>query len=553
LAKIKIHRVEGNGKPTRMKAMDPTAFLTHICFGLFSPLLHFVDLLQTAILARRLTMAGFSLPLILGSLLVTQQTTIADLAFHSATLTGWEGKGFVAGRIGPKGDESYWVSSQDRAGHGHKALLHRAFVIPAGAAVIRFRAYAARARDRVADDKLDVTLLATGKRVIPKLVHTAAGWKTASGLLPPVEGQPQEYLWRVEEYVGQYVRIVLVDEDDRPGCHVVCSGFQILGGTDFEAREFSRFMVRLAEQHQLPPMMRYESPHFIALGNASETFSEMRLGNCELLYALFWDHFRQKGFALREPENKLMVAMFDSQAGFNAYLGHQASPLIVGMYHLTSNRFVVYDYGQNELHLFMKSQTERQAQQIHSYLDRQRFVDVQERRAHDFRAGTNISTVMHEVAHQLSFNCGMLNRRGDVPFWLAEGLACYCEATDNGSWQGIGEPNPLRLPILSKVLSSSGSFIQLRDLISRDDWMPSTRDNQTTLLAYAQSWALFRMLMEEQPHSVRAYLESIYPRRIRDRRLADFQQAFGHDLVGLQQRHEQYIAAMINQQTGLRR
>src|SRR5207237_313412 len=164
--------------------------------------------------------------------------------------------------------------------------------------------------------------------------------------------------------------------------------------------------------------------------------------------------------------------------------------------------------------------------------------------------GTNISTVMHEVAHQLSFNCGMLNRRGDVPFWLAEGLACYCEGTDNGLWQGIGEPNPLRIPIFSKVLSSKGPFIKLTELISRDDWMPSTRDSQTTLLAYAQSWALFRMLMEEQPHNMRAYLESIYPRRIRDRRLADFEEAFGHDLLQLQHRHEQYIAAMINQQAG---
>src|SRR5262249_44019053 len=128
---------------------------------------------------------------------------------------------------------------------------------------------------------------------------------------------------------------------------------------------------------------------------------------------------------LREPQAKLMVAMFDSQAGFNAYLGRKESPLIIGMYHTLSNRFVVYDYGQNELHLLMKSQAERLAQQINSHLDRQRFVGAVQRQAHDSRTGANISTVMHEVAHQLSFNCGMLNREGDVPFWLAEGLACY--------------------------------------------------------------------------------------------------------------------------------
>jgi Protein of unknown function (DUF1570) len=499
-------------------------------------------------------MPGLTLPLLLGSWLATQQPTLPDLTFGSGSLAGWEGKGFVITRAGAKERPSYWVSSQDSAGKSRKALLHRAFVVPARAGVIRFQAYAARDPNCAADDRLDVVLMAAGKRVIPKLVHRSSGWEGASGLLPPRDGQPQEYVWRVEDYVGQYVRIVLIDEDDRPGCHVVCSGFQILAGDDFEAREFSRFMVRLTERHQLAPMSRYDSPHFIALSNADESFSEMRLGNCELLYALFWDHFRRKGFALREPRNKLMVAMFDSQTGFNAYLGRQASPLIVGMYHMKSNRFVVYDYGNNEIHLSMKSQAERQAQQIHSHLDRQRFVDIQERRADDFRTGTNISTVMHEVAHQLSFNCGMLNRDGDVPFWLAEGLACYCEATDNGgSWQGLGEPNALRFPTLARVVSSGGPFIPLTELISRDDWMPSARDTQTTLLAYAQSWALFRMLMEEQPQKLRAYLELIYARRIRDRRLADFQQAFGHDLRELQDRHELYIAALINQQARLRR
>jgi hypothetical protein len=349
------------------------------------------------------------------------------------------------------------------------------------------------------------------------------------------------------------LRLALIDEDDRPGCHVTCSGFEIIAADEFERRDFSEFMLRLAEKHQLGPMMRYESPHFLALGNAEESFSEMRLGNCELLYALFWDHFGRKGFTLRRPQTKLMVALFDSQAGFNAYLGRKESSLIIGMYHPVSNRFVVYDYGQNELHLSMRSQAERQARQIDSHLDRQRFIGTVQRQAHDFRTGTNISTVMHEVAHQLSFNCGMLDRHGDVPFWVSEGLACYCEATENGSWQGIGAPNPRRIATLSGVLSKKGQLLDLRELISRDDWMPSRRDDQTALLAYAQSWALFRMFMEEQPQSVSAYLKAIYPRRNSDCRLKDFHQVFGNDLLGLQRRHQEYILGMIQPPTQPRR
>jgi hypothetical protein len=498
-------------------------------------------------------MHALSLPLVLCGWLVTQQPVFPDLSFHAGALTGWEGDGFAVSRTAGKEPQEYWASSQDQAGKGHKALLHRVFVIPTGAEVIRFKAYASRAKGLDPDGPLEVLLMAAGKRIIPKRVRTANGWLPVSRLLSSEDGQPREYLWRVGDYVGQYVRIVLEDEDDRPGCYVSCSGFQILAGDEFEGRDFSQFMVRLAEQHHLSPMVRYDSRHFIALSDAEENFTELRLGNCELLYTLFWDHFRRKGITLREPRTKLMVAMFDSQEGFNAYLGRRESPVIIGYYHTLSNRFVVYDYGQNELHQALKGQAEQRARQIDSYLERQRWVETVQRRAHDFRSGANISTVMHEVAHQLSFNCGMLNREGDVPFWLAEGLACYCEATDNGSWQGIGEPNSQRLRTFVTVLANKGQLIGLTDLITRDDWMPGARDTQTTLLAYAQSWALFRMLIEERPNNMKTYLTLIYPRQIRDRRLADFQQAFGADLPSLQRGYAEYIRSMILQQGQLGR
>jgi hypothetical protein len=488
-------------------------------------------------------MHGLTLPILLYGWLAAQPAIFPRLDFQAGTLAGWDGQGFAVFRPGERDFQGSWVSSRNSA--TRKALLHRVFLVPPGAGVLRFQAYAARGRDCVEDGNLDVVLMASGKRILPKSVRTESGWRPVSHLLPSKDGHPQEYIWRISEYVGQHLRVVLVDEDQRPGCHVACSGFQILSGEEFDRRDFSQFMVQLAEQHHLAPMTCYESRHFLAMSNADESFSEMRLGNCELLHTLFWNHFQGKGFALREPPSKLMVAMFDSQTGFNAYLHRKESPLIIGMFHPLSNRFVVYDYGQNEVLLALKNQAERQARQIRSHLDRQRVMGAVQRRADDFSTGMNICTVMHEVAHQLSFNCGLLNREADVPFWLAEGLACYCEATDNGSWQGIGEPNPLRLRTLRKVLSGNGRLIALSQLITRDDWMPSARDSQTTLLAYAQSWALFRMLMEEQPQNMKQYVSQIYGQTIRDRRLADFQQAFGHDFLRFQRHYEEYIRALL--------
>src|SRR5262249_36134949 len=146
------------------------------------------------------------------------------------------------------------------------------------------------------------------------------------------------------------------------------------------------------------------------------------------------------------------------------------------------------------------------------------------------------STAMHETAHQLSFNCGLLNRNGDMPVWLCEGLACYCEATDKGGWQGIGEPNPARLNTLASVLGHNGTLIPLRSLVVEDDWRQRT---DTVLLGYSQSWGLFRMLMQERPAALRNYLALIWPRRTPEHRLTDFGQVFGPDLDRLEQRYQE--------------
>jgi hypothetical protein len=473
---------------------------------------------------------------------------LPNLDFGAGQLTGWEGKGFVVlPAVESEPGQPRAVSSRDPSARGHKALLHRAFVVPPGAGVLRFWAHAVRPEGCPPNDKLDVVLMAAGKRIIPKQVRSDAGWQRVATLLPRKNGRPQEYSWSVAAYAGQMLRIVLIDEDERPGCSLYCSGFRLFGTEDIESVDFSRFMVRLAGEHRLAGMARFDSPHYMALSNADDRFSEMRLRNCELLYSLFCDHFRRKGFTLRQPPAKFMVAMFDTQAGFEAYIGQKMSPLITGLYHPASNRLVVYDYGQNQIYVAQKRQVEQQARQVPTYLDRQRYMETLQRQAQEWRTDANIGTIMHEAAHQLSFNVGLLNREADMPVWLAEGLATYCEPTRNGVWLGIGEPNPERLAVLAAVERGNGQFLKLRDLLESDEWIRGKTSASTVLLGYGQSWALFRMLMEEQPRALRTYLTLIYNRQIPERRLADFQQAFGSDLVRLEERHHEYIKKQVDQ------
>jgi hypothetical protein len=466
-----------------------------------------------------------------------------NLDFHTGTLTGWEGDGFIiapAGRHGPT--LGCAVCSSDRGPEGRKAMLHRTITIPSGAGVLYCTARAVRASDCPANENLDVVLLAAGKRILPKQVRKGSEWQPAPNILPPDNGRDREYVWDVREFPGQSLRLAIIDNDKRRDCFLVCGGFRIVSADEFDGREFGRFMRHLTAEHKLGQAARFESKHFIAYSNAEDDFAAMRLNNCELIYDLFFEHFREKGFRVHEPVTKMMVAIFDSQAGFEAYVGQRMPTAVTGLYHTKTNRLVVYDYGQNRAFTEIKRLARAEAKRIGSDMDRRRYIETVNRRASEFRTEANIGTVMHEVAHQLSFNCGMLNRDGDVPFWLAEGLATYCEATENGAWQGIGEPNPERIMPLAVQINGHAPFIKLRDLMERDDWL---KEAKTALLAYAQSWALFKMLMEERPAQLRRFLELNYVRRTGDHRPADFAAAFGVEVERLELRYLEFMKEQV--------
>src|SRR5262249_54358486 len=160
-----------------------------------------------------------------------------------------------------------------------------------------------------------------------------------------------------------------------------------------------------------------------SITNADDDYTEERLTNCETIYALFFEHFREKGFAVREPPGKMMVAVFDTQEGFEAYLGTRMPSAVTGIYHRGTNRLVVYDCASNRGLKAAQRAGEQEASKIAGGLLRQRVLGSVNRQARERRQDANVGTIMHEVAHQLSFNGGLLNRDGDVGCWLAEGLA----------------------------------------------------------------------------------------------------------------------------------
>jgi hypothetical protein len=105
------------------------------------------------------------------------------------------------------------------------------------------------------------------------------------------------------------------------------------------------------------------------------------------------------------------------------------------------------------------------------------------------------------------------------------------------------------MPLVAPT-KGQGGFIKLRDLLERDDWMKDTR---TALMAYSQSWALFKMLMEERPAQLRKFLELNYVRRTTDHRPADFAAAFGVEVERMELRYLEFMKEQVDRHTPVRK
>lgn len=478
-----------------------------------------------------------SFPLLLAALVSATGSGLPNLDFSTGKLTHWEGQGFD---LVPFGSSSV-VSSADKNGKPHKALLHRTFTLPPHAVAVHFSAAALSADELLPSRGLEIVLEGANRSFAPRELRQGENWVPAPTLLPPQNRRLREYRFLVDRFAGRKVRLALIDSDDTPGNYLIATGFKILTQDDLNARQFLADIQKLQKTNGLGKMQRYDTRHFFALSNADAAYTEYRLHNCETLYPLFFAHFRKKGFSVRPPAEKMMVAIFNSQDEFEAYLGQKLGSSVTGLYHTPTNRLLVYDYASNRAFVEGKKRFDEVARAGVNDLDRERRTLILGRHVRDRRDDTNISTIMHEVAHQLSFNGGLFNRQGDVPVWLAEGLAVYCESTRKGAWQGIGEANPHRATVLARAINDKKDLLSIRDLVRNDDWIRKAHLVEQVVLGYSQSWALFRLLIEERPAQLKTYLQTIYPRKTPEHRFADFVSAFGSDLTRLERRYADFL------------
>jgi hypothetical protein len=250
------------------------------------------------------------------------------------------------------------------------------------------------------------------------------------------------------------------------------------------------------------PLSRLDSTHYQAIGDASEAFIKLTLSDCEQIAVDYQNHFRGKGFDVKLPDRRLTVIVFVDERPFLRFA--EKVPMgTVGFYSQPQNWLAIFDFRNVPMNRFGSGQT-------------------------------NMETVTHEATHQLSFNSGLFDRRGDSPRCIVEGVGMYCERR---KLTGRSEPGQINLRRLEELahLQRRTKWIAISDLLA-DDRAWYANDPARMTLGYAESWLLVYHLMTnlERLPQFRDYLIRLKGRKDKNHRLEDARAHFG-DLDRLDQ------------------
>lgn len=236
----------------------------------------------------------------------------------------------------------------------------------------------------------------------------------------------------------------------------------------------------------------------------------------ESVYRAFNQYFTARGYSVRQPQFPLVAVVFPKREDFARHAksqGLHASAQLLGFYAQTTNRIIMYDAAATSRDPNLWSQ--------------------------------NADTVIHEVTHQVAFNCGVHARFADTPRWAVEGLGTLFEAP--GVWNAHANPalaqriNRGRLRDFKEYLTARRRPGQIAEMIQSDrafDTKP--------LDAYAEAWALTFYLSETKPREYARYMQKLaalqpfvaYPG---PQRLKDFTDTFGPNLSLLEASYLTYL------------
>lgn len=242
---------------------------------------------------------------------------------------------------------------------------------------------------------------------------------------------------------------------------------------------------------QLPERSKvHHTEHYLICYNTSEAYAKWCGTLYERFYAAFHQFWIDRGWSLHEPEMPLVALIFDDKKSYSEYARPEIGDgvdSIVAYYNFGTNRVAMYDLTGKK--------------GIAKEDDVQKFFSVP-------RAAFNVATIVHETAHQLTFNCGLHQRFADLPLWVLEGMALYFETPDlrkaDQDWKTIGVINRPRLDAYRKCLKNRAKEGGLERLLTNDKRFKTAA---TFAESYGEGWAFNYFLFKNRPKEYVEFLK----------------------------------------------
>jgi hypothetical protein len=220
----------------------------------------------------------------------------------------------------------------------------------------------------------------------------------------------------------------------------------------------------IARKSGIGPFTHGSTEHFIGLGDAPAAFRQAGMARAEAFTKAFLAYFGALGFKVELPPQRMTVMTLKNENSYQALIGRENPGMAVGgHYDIDTNRLVMFDLRNQQARLAVP------AERLNSF------------------------TLVHETAHMLCFNTGVLSRQADVPACISEGLATYAELWDPNVKGSIGVRNRERFKALWDSEGNPQKWIPLAALLKIDDRFD---DPDTEQVAYAESWLLAHFLLK---------------------------------------------------------
>ncbi|MDR1385923.1 MAG: DUF1570 domain-containing protein [Planctomycetaceae bacterium] len=294
---------------------------------------------------------------------------------------------------------------------------------------------------------------------------------------------------------------------------------------------------------EFPKQFRiHETKHYLIVFDTTLAYARWCGNLLEQLDTSFLEHWKKNGFELTEPEFPLVAVIFADRGNFirctEPEVGN-AVAYINAYYNQMTNRIVFYDltgleiYGNNNR--VKSSSLERRFREIMSRPD----------------SAKSIATFVHEAAHQISYNCGMIKRFSSCPHWVSEGIATLYETPDldnDQAWSDHIKVNPLRLKHFYKYVIEREPLLPIRKVVTSDDPFVIV-SSENALDAYAICWSMMYFFHAKQNNELIRYLKMISQKEpfLTDdefKRISDFEEIFGNNWEELHQAYYKFMGTL---------